>query len=192
MQSCGITSCVSISPTLLRECKCALSIIAIPLALFSSGFLLCTSVRFIVSSVPFPPVIHLPPKLISSSLLFLGPVPDFPIQCSLQSTHSHRSPIHSFPISLPISAISLARYVQDPLAEVTNLWSEAFLREGYPAPSIPNELLSLSLHPLQRDIPRSALVRGLRRCLIELVNQVGVDINSMLNRPFLQGPVQVR
>jgi len=41
------------------------------------------------------------------------------------------------------------------------------------------DILALSLHPLQTAVPEDMLLRGLSRTLVQLVNQLGVDLNKV-------------
>ncbi len=64
-------------------------------------------------------------------------------------------------------AVSLARCLMDPMTELASLSSDT------------NELLCLQLDPLQGSIQdKNYLVKMLERCFINVVNAVGVDINS--------------
>jgi hypothetical protein len=47
-----------------------------------------------------------------------------------------------------------------------------------------NSLLSLALHPWQRSVPNELLEECCRRVLIDVTNQVGVDLNLMVTRPY--------
>ena len=93
-----------------------------------------------------------------------------------------------FPEILPggASAICLARFVQDPLAEYANMWTSAdsvgFF--GY-------ESFYLDIHPLKSMVERSKvpLLRALERCLVNAVCDVGVDINMAVAHDHLAGPL---
>lgn len=65
-------------------------------------------------------------------------------------------------------ALSLARFEQDPLNEVLNLWSQY---------SDNNLLLSLNLHKLQKQVSRAKLASVLETVCVRCVNEVGVDLN---------------
>jgi transcription elongation factor SPT6 len=69
-------------------------------------------------------------------------------------------------------AVSLARYVQNPVAELSAMWN---LQGGDEDTS---DLLSLNLHPLQESLPRSLLMSELEKVFVDVVNDVGVDINQ--------------
>lgn len=74
--------------------------------------------------------------------------------------------------SLLRHAISIARRLQDPLEEFTNLLSES-----------EEELLCLRFHPLQEYLPKDRLARRLEIEFINVINEVGVDINRALEFP---------
>jgi transcription elongation factor SPT6 len=73
------------------------------------------------------------------------------------------------------AAISLARYVQEPLAEYANMFTSADATElfGY-------ELLYLNLHPLKHLLRgiRIPMIKELERRLVDAVTEVGVDLNQ--------------
>src|SRR5207253_1094283 len=62
--------------------------------------------------------------------------------------------------------IHLARMVQNPLME--------YLRLG-------DKVISIEFHPLQCLLSESKLMEALDRAFINVVNEVGVDINDLLN-----------
>lgn len=68
-------------------------------------------------------------------------------------------------------AISTARFIQNPLAETLNLWSDNDKANG---------LLQLSLHEFQHLVNPYKLMSRLENMLVELVNKVGVDLSSCL------------
>jgi hypothetical protein len=83
-------------------------------------------------------------------------------------------------------AISLARRAQDPLAEISSLWTEELSGSGTRLTDVSgNLLLSLRLHPLQGEVPSELLAAHCRRVLIDVTNQVGCDINQVVVRPWL-------
>ncbi|KAG5175016.1 hypothetical protein JKP88DRAFT_265969 [Tribonema minus] len=117
------------------------------------------------------------------------------------------------------SAVSLARMMQEPLAEYTNMWTsmESFLHETFkyycstmcphvfapprtllPPPPPPrgssgefgHEMLSLRLHPLQGEVTKGQLLRALEQRLIDAVNEVGVDINMACEKEHMRGMLQ--
>ncbi|KEP61287.1 UNVERIFIED_CONTAM: transcription elongation factor SPT6 [Hammondia hammondi] len=69
-----------------------------------------------------------------------------------------------------LMCLSLARTLQDPLAEIAGLWSEG--RE--------NSLLQLRLHPLQKLVPSDRLQSALERVLLTSVGKVGVELKRAL------------
>ena len=77
-------------------------------------------------------------------------------------------------------AVSLGRFVLSPIVELCNRWN-VDNKTGK------NELLSLPLHPNMNDVPNNKLLNSFRKCLIDEVNHIGVEINLMLNRPWLTG-----
>ena len=91
--------------------------------------------------------------------------------CAHIFRHSERgkSEFPDFPPNLR-AAISLARFVQDPLLELCSMWS---LEAHDPAA----EVLKLNLHPRWEEIPKHLLVTALERELVSTVNKTGVDIN---------------
>ena len=68
-------------------------------------------------------------------------------------------------------AISLARMIQNPMAEVLNLWTHK-LED--------NAIFYIPFHPLQSSVSRSLLRKECERVAIEMVNNVGVDINEVI------------
>ncbi|PFH33943.1 hypothetical protein BESB_070950 [Besnoitia besnoiti] len=69
-----------------------------------------------------------------------------------------------------LMCLSLARSLQDPLAEIAGLWSEG--RQ--------NSLLQLKLHPLQKLVPSDRLQSALERVLLTAVGKVGVELKRAL------------
>lgn len=88
-----------------------------------------------------------------------------------------------------VEALSMARYVQDPLAETLNLWqvigiahpNTEFYQSGISPGSETrsNCLLSLRLHPLQQELQPAVLESVLLDVCIRVVNEVGVFINKI-------------
>lgn len=74
-------------------------------------------------------------------------------------------------------ALSLARFEQDPLNEVLNLWSQY---------SDNNLLLSLNLHKLQKQVNRAKLTALLETVAVRCVNEVGVDLNLAQSNQHMQ------
>lgn len=68
-------------------------------------------------------------------------------------------------------AISLARLMQNPMVEVLNLWTYK-LEE--------NPVFYIPFHPMQSSINKGLLKKEYERVAIEMVNNVGVDINEVI------------
>ena len=69
-------------------------------------------------------------------------------------------------------AISLARYLRDPITQIALL----FHRE--------EDIYALNLHPFQSIIDKETFANNVQRSLIDSVNQIGVDINRIIDHPF--------
>ena len=80
------------------------------------------------------------------------------------------------------SAISVARYAKDPLAELTYAWSVAS-----DAGMFGTEMLFLNIHPLQQLLPKTLLLRQYERVLCEVVADVGADLNASCTFDHLRG-----
>jgi transcription elongation factor SPT6 len=78
-------------------------------------------------------------------------------------------------------AVSLARFEQDPMNEVLNLWS--------PIQS-ENAALSLNLHPMQRHVHQGKLVDALEEMNIKVVNRIGIDINLLVEHEHWHNQLQ--
>jgi transcription elongation factor SPT6 len=78
-------------------------------------------------------------------------------------------------------AVSLARFEQDPMNEVLNLWS--------PIQS-ENATLSLNLHPMQRHVHQGKLVDALEEINIKIVNRIGIDINLLVEHEHWHNQLQ--
>lgn len=78
-------------------------------------------------------------------------------------------------------AVSLARFEQDPMSEVLNLWSP-IINE--------NQALNLNLHPLQKFISKARILDTLELVNIQVVNNVGVDINMLTDHEHLCNQLQ--
>eukprot|EP01022_Parablepharisma_sp_SALTPOND_P008951 TRINITY_DN1373_c0_g1_i2.p1 TRINITY_DN1373_c0_g1~~TRINITY_DN1373_c0_g1_i2.p1 ORF type:complete len:1804 (-),score=237.19 TRINITY_DN1373_c0_g1_i2:8682-14093(-) len=72
--------------------------------------------------------------------------------------------------------VSQARLKQDPMSEILNLWAPS---EGV------NSIFSIMLHPLQRLVNPKKLEETLEQVAVECVNEVGVDINKIVDHPHL-------
>jgi len=73
---------------------------------------------------------------------------------------------------LVCQAVGLARYLCDPLQEIAAISSNM------------DELLSIRLHPQQAKIDTYDLVQLLHREIIDTVNAVGLDVNSVIHHRF--------
>ena len=69
-------------------------------------------------------------------------------------------------------AVSLGRRLQEPLVEFTAL-----------ASSPDEEIFALKMHPLQDSLPKEKLKEALELEMVTRVNDVGVDVNYVLNYP---------
>lgn len=78
-------------------------------------------------------------------------------------------------------AVSTGRFIQNPLAETLNLWSENENANG---------LLQLNLHQFQHMANPYKLKSKMENLLVELVNQVGVDIHSCVRYSHLAAQLQ--
>ena len=79
-------------------------------------------------------------------------------------------------------AIAMARHAKDPLAELTyayNVASDTGL--------FGTEMLFLNLHPMQRMLPKTRLLKQYERVLCEAVADVGVDVNLACSHDHLLG-----
>eukprot|EP00340_Litonotus_pictus_P000881 CAMPEP_0170526458 /NCGR_PEP_ID=MMETSP0209-20121228/11860_1 /TAXON_ID=665100 ORGANISM="Litonotus pictus, Strain P1" /NCGR_SAMPLE_ID=MMETSP0209 /ASSEMBLY_ACC=CAM_ASM_000301 /LENGTH=1549 /DNA_ID=CAMNT_0010816271 /DNA_START=14 /DNA_END=4660 /DNA_ORIENTATION=- len=74
-------------------------------------------------------------------------------------------------------AISLGRFKQNPLAEILQLWHEE---------QNSNRCMSLSLHPLQKNVNQNKLFERLEIEAIRVVNQLGVDLNRVKSHSHLK------
>lgn len=89
---------------------------------------------------------------------------------------------HEFP-NLPPglrNAISLARLVLDPIGELAGLWLEDPVAKK-------RDILSLQMHHLQRILPHDLLLKRIERVFMDQINELGVNLNGMINRPHRQG-----
>jgi transcriptional accessory protein Tex/SPT6 len=73
-------------------------------------------------------------------------------------------------------AVSLARFEQDPLIEILNLWSFV--------PS-ENQVLQLNLHPMQKLINQAKLSDALEEINVQCVNAIGVDLNLVIDHDHM-------
>ena len=79
-------------------------------------------------------------------------------------------------------AIAIARYAKDPLAEIAYTWSVAS-----DAGVFGTEMLFLNIHPLQRFLPKTLLLREYERVICRAVAKVGVDINLSCKYDHMHG-----
>jgi transcription elongation factor SPT6 len=79
-------------------------------------------------------------------------------------------------------AIATARHAKDPLAELTYAWSVAS-----DAGAFGTEMLYLNIHPMQRLLPKTLVLRQYERVLCSVVADVGVDINTACAHDHLLG-----
>lgn len=82
-------------------------------------------------------------------------------------------------------AISIARYAQNPLAELCYAWSVAS-----DAGAFGTELLHLNVHRYQRLVPKTLLLKGYERRLCKVVAAVGVDVNAACTNDHIHGMLQ--
>ncbi|CAL8280696.1 unnamed protein product [Arctogadus glacialis] len=75
-------------------------------------------------------------------------------------------------------AVSIARKIQDPLVEYTQVCSSD------------DDILCLKLHPLQEQVVKEELLTALYCEFINRVNEVGVDVNRGISHPYTQSLVQ--
>uniref|UniRef100_A0A8C5F9L4 SPT6 homolog, histone chaperone and transcription elongation factor n=1 Tax=Gadus morhua TaxID=8049 RepID=A0A8C5F9L4_GADMO len=75
-------------------------------------------------------------------------------------------------------AVSVARKIQDPLVEYSQVCSSD------------EDILCLKLHPLQDQVEKEDLLSTLQCEFINRVNEVGVDVNRALAHPYTQSLVQ--
>lgn len=75
-------------------------------------------------------------------------------------------------------AISLARKIQDPLLEFSQLCT------------IDEEILCLKYHPLQDQLSKDDLIENLYLEFINRINEVGVDLNRAVQQPYTANLVQ--
>lgn len=85
-------------------------------------------------------------------------------------------------LEMPVrEALSLARMVQDPLAETLSLWSHN-LRE--------NMILNFSYHTMQHMVNPARLKNEFEKVAMEVCNNVGIDINKVIRHRHLSSPLQ--
>lgn len=69
-------------------------------------------------------------------------------------------------------AICIARFEQDPMNEILNLWSPIMSE---------NQALHLNLHPIQKYVNQSRLMDILEEINVQTVNDVGIDLNLLVD-----------
>ncbi|KAJ2991544.1 Transcription elongation factor spt6 [Globomyces sp. JEL0801] len=74
--------------------------------------------------------------------------------------------------------VSLGRYVQDPTTEYAALFNQD------------QDIKSVRLHPLQALVAEESLLKAIERSFINIVNECGVDINTVSAFPHLAGTLQ--
>ncbi|KAI2503011.1 Death-like domain of SPT6 [Fragilaria crotonensis] len=79
-------------------------------------------------------------------------------------------------------AVAIARHAKDPLSELTYAWNVASESGVFGT-----EMLYLNIHPMQRFLPKTRLLRQYERVLCEVVADVGVDVNTACNHDHLLG-----
>jgi transcription elongation factor SPT6 len=79
-------------------------------------------------------------------------------------------------------AIAAARWAKDPLCELAYTWSVAS-----DAGVFGTEMLFLNIHPLQRLLPKTLLLREYQRVLCDVTAEVGVDINGACSYDHMHG-----
>jgi len=78
--------------------------------------------------------------------------------------------------TLTRQAIAVGRWVLDPVAELASMMTiNPTTKE--------RDIFSLSLHPLQKEIPANVLMSALTRQMVRYVCHYGVDINDTLRNP---------
>jgi len=82
-------------------------------------------------------------------------------------------------------AVSIARYAQNPLAELCYAWSVAS-----DAGTFGTEMLFLNISPLQQSLPKALLLKEYERVLCHAVSEVGVDVNASCTFDHLHGLLQ--
>ena len=80
-------------------------------------------------------------------------------------------------------AVSLGRFVLDPITELTKRWC-------IDSKTGKNEILSLPLHPNMADVNPNKMLTAFRKVLMDITNEVGVMLNLSSQRDFLGGPIQ--
>uniref|UniRef100_A0A7S2K6D1 S1 motif domain-containing protein n=1 Tax=Leptocylindrus danicus TaxID=163516 RepID=A0A7S2K6D1_9STRA len=78
-------------------------------------------------------------------------------------------------------AIGIARYCQNPVAEIAYAYSTASDNGSFGG-----ELLFLNIHELQQFLPKVQLLQHYERAICEAVAEVGVDINAAVENVHLQ------
>jgi len=80
------------------------------------------------------------------------------------------------------SAVSVARYAKNPLAELTYAWSVASDAGVFGA-----EMLFLNINSIQRLLPKTQLLREYERTLCDVTADIGADLNASCSSDHLRG-----
>ena len=78
-------------------------------------------------------------------------------------------------------AISLARFEQDPMCEILNLWSPI---------TAENQALALNLDPMQKLVNQARLADGLEEINIQVTNEIGIDLNLLIDYEHMHAMLQ--
>lgn len=98
--------------------------------------------------------------------------------------HTERSNMEFKEMGLLVKqAISVGRFILDPISELSAMMSKNSQTQAY-------DIMSMNLHPLQGEVPGSQLLRSLTRAFISYVNFFGVDINSIMDHPHKKSVLQ--
>jgi transcription elongation factor SPT6 len=79
------------------------------------------------------------------------------------------------------TAISLGRFKQNPLAEISQLWHEEVTK---------NFCLSIPLHPLMKSVNQIKLVEALENEAVRIINFIGIDLNKTCEFSHLNSTLQ--
>lgn len=91
---------------------------------------------------------------------------------------SHNSQrLHKGTSQMVKTAISLARFEQDPLFEILNLWSPI---------TAENQALALNLDPMQKYVNQARLADSMEEVNVQVVNEIGVDLNLVTDHEHMQ------
>jgi transcription elongation factor SPT6 len=96
------------------------------------------------------------------------------------SSHYSQKLLKNHPFFLK-KAICLARWEQDPMNEILNLWSPIMSE---------NQALNIELHPLQKQINQARLLEKMEEVNIQTVNNIGIDINLLIDHEHMHNQLQ--